>query len=245
MNKKPSISIVLPVHNVEQYIKKCFESIAKQTLNDIEIIFVNDGSTDDSGKLCDDFALNDKRVKVYHKENEGALIARKIGIEKANGKYIYFVDPDDYLTSDASLEKMYQEIERRNVDILNFDIEIDGSDKEEVQDKKKYFCIEEVYIKDSYNIILNVIYRKYTWHLWNKIFKSDVCKKAVQNIKNVKMYTATDAYMYLMIAYYSRTYQSINTSPLYTYRLGSGITTHKNISLEDFKKYVIKYMLHL
>ncbi len=89
------ISIIVPVYNVEKYLKECIESILSQTYKNIEIILIDDGSTDNSGKICDEYLKKDSRVKVIHKENGGLSDARNTGIEIASGKYIGFVDSDD------------------------------------------------------------------------------------------------------------------------------------------------------
>ena len=94
------ISIIVPVYNVEKYIKKCINSILSQTFKDIEIILVNDGSTDHSGKICDDFAEMDSRIRVFHKKNGGLSDARNFGINHAIGDYLGFVDSDDYISED-------------------------------------------------------------------------------------------------------------------------------------------------
>ena len=91
------ISIIVPIYNTRRYIDKCVESIVNQTYKNIEIILVDDGSTDGSDKKCDEWKEKDKRIKVIHKENEGASSARNVGIENAKGKYIAFIDSDDYI----------------------------------------------------------------------------------------------------------------------------------------------------
>lgn len=91
------ISIIVPIYKVEGYINKCIDSILNQTYKNLEIILVDDGSPDNSGKICDEYAEKDKRIKVIHKKNEGVSIARNIGIENASGGYIAFSDPDDYI----------------------------------------------------------------------------------------------------------------------------------------------------
>lgn len=91
------VSIIVPVYNVEKYLKRCLESIVKQTYNNIEIILVDDGSIDQSGTICDNFAKLDNRIKVIHKKNEGLSITRKIGLDLATGKYISFIDSDDFI----------------------------------------------------------------------------------------------------------------------------------------------------
>ena len=99
-NEKIKVSIILPIYNVEKYIEQCLESISKQTYKNIEIILVDDGSPDNCGKIIDEYAKNDIRVKVIHKENSGVSAARNSGLEIATGDYICFADPDDILSED-------------------------------------------------------------------------------------------------------------------------------------------------
>lgn len=91
----PIISIIVPVYNVEKYLHCCIHSILAQTITDIEVLLVNDGSTDSSGTICDEYAKSDSRVRVFHKENGGVSSARNLGLDKATGKWIMFVDSDD------------------------------------------------------------------------------------------------------------------------------------------------------
>lgn len=94
------ISVIIPVYNVEQYLARCMESVINQTYKNLEIILVNDGSTDNSGKMCDEYAGKDSRIKVIHKENGGASTARNVGLSIAQGEYIGFVDSDDWIERD-------------------------------------------------------------------------------------------------------------------------------------------------
>ena len=91
------VSIIIPIYNSEQYLGKCIDSVLKQTFTDFELLLINDGSTDSSGKICDEYALKDARVRVFHKENGGVSAARNTGIKAAKGKYVTFVDADDTL----------------------------------------------------------------------------------------------------------------------------------------------------
>ena len=105
------ISVIIPVYNVEEYLHYAIESLEKQTYKNFEIILVNDGSTDDSGKLCDEYSEKYSNVRVFHKENGGLSDARNYGVKKANGEFITFLDPDDYLEN-YSLE-LLSEIQKR------------------------------------------------------------------------------------------------------------------------------------
>ena len=94
------ISVIVPIYNVEDYLCRCVDSILTQTYKNIEVILVNDGSTDNCGKICDEYALKDKRVKVIHKKNGGIADARNAGLDICCGDYIGFVDSDDYIAED-------------------------------------------------------------------------------------------------------------------------------------------------
>lgn len=95
------LSIVVPVYDVEQYLPRCIDSILEQTFTDFELILVNDGSTDNCPIICDEYADKDDRIKVIHKENGGLSDARNTGINKASGKYISFIDSDDFIVENT------------------------------------------------------------------------------------------------------------------------------------------------
>ncbi|MBQ5852329.1 MAG: glycosyltransferase family 2 protein, partial [Lachnospiraceae bacterium] len=91
------ISIVVPVYNVEKYLERCVDSLINQTYENIEILLIDDGSKDNSGQMCDEYANKDSRITVYHKENGGLSDARNYGMDRAKGEYIIFIDSDDYV----------------------------------------------------------------------------------------------------------------------------------------------------
>lgn len=114
---QPKISIVVPVYNVENYLDRCMDSLLHQTLKDIEIILVNDGSPDNSPAMCDEYARRDARVKVVHKENAGLGMARNSGLEIATGEYVAFVDSDDFVDLNM-YELLFDEAKIKQLDIL-------------------------------------------------------------------------------------------------------------------------------
>ncbi len=130
----PKVSVIIPVYNVEQYLKRCLDSVVGQTLEDIEIICVNDGSTDGSLKILKEYAAKDNRIKVINQENKGAGEARNRGIELAAGEFITFVDSDDYI-ADNCLKQMFDAM--ADVDIIISDIENIANSKEEAVIKQK------------------------------------------------------------------------------------------------------------
>ena len=96
-SKEPLISVIIPVYNVEEYLDRCLESATLQTYKNIEIILIDDGSTDNSGKMCDEWAEKDRRIRVIHQKNGGLSNARNKGIEEAKGEFISFIDSDDWI----------------------------------------------------------------------------------------------------------------------------------------------------
>ena len=113
------ISVVLPIYNVEKYLIRCLDRVTKQSYSNLEIILVDDGSLDNCSQICEEWAQKDDRVKVIHKENAGLGMARNTGIEVATGKYIYFIDSDDYIELDA-IEKMYYAASLNQADMVLF-----------------------------------------------------------------------------------------------------------------------------
>ena len=122
----PQISIIIPIYNTERYLSDCLDSVINQTIQDIEIICVNDGSTDNSAQIIEEYALKDNRIKVLHKENGGQTSSRRAGLELATGEYIGFVDSDDWIDSDM-YEKMLSIAEQYQTDIVSSGYYIEGN----------------------------------------------------------------------------------------------------------------------
>ena len=110
------ISIIVPVYNVEKYLNRCIDSIVSQTYRTLEIILVDDGSADNSGSICDKYAGKDVRIKVVHKNNGGLGFARNSGLDIATGKYVTFIDGDDYIGK-THIEEMYALIQNTKTDV--------------------------------------------------------------------------------------------------------------------------------
>ena len=108
------ISVIVPVYNIKDYLRRCVESILRQTYENIEVLLVDDGSTDGSGELCDELAAGDPRVRVFHKENGGSSAARNLAIENAKGTYLGFVDSDDHIAPDM-YEKLHKALTGSNI----------------------------------------------------------------------------------------------------------------------------------
>ncbi|MEQ3235066.1 glycosyltransferase family 2 protein [Bacteroides cellulosilyticus] len=124
----PIISIIVPVYNTEKYLSKCIESILQQTFCEFELLLIDDGSTDLSGDICDNFTSLDERIIVVHKQNEGVSVARNLGIEKARGEWVCFVDSDDYVDS-GYLLGLYSAIESNTDLVVEGYIEVDEQER--------------------------------------------------------------------------------------------------------------------
>ena len=163
------ISIIVPVYNIEKYLQKCIKSIINQTYKNIEIILVDDGSKDNSGKICDEFKQIDNRIKVIHKENGGLSDARNAGLKIAKGEYIGFVDSDDYIAQDM-FETLYKLAKENNADIsiVSF-YEIYNGKVIGVRDFKS---LEEMDKIEAMKELL--IDTKIQSYAWNKLFKKEL-----------------------------------------------------------------------
>lgn len=117
----PVISVIVPIYNVEPYLAQCVDSILSQTFKDFELILVDDGSTDNSMKICEEYASEDVRVKSYHKANGGLSSARNFGLDRALGRYVIFIDSDDYLMDNEAFSKLISYADDKELDILRFD----------------------------------------------------------------------------------------------------------------------------
>lgn len=117
----PKISVIVPLYKAEKYIRRCVDSILAQTFTDFELLLIDDGSPDNSGAICDEYAASDSRVKVFHKENGGVSSARNVGLDNACGEWITFVDADDWIVKDY-LQLCIYATEKYNLDLLKFDL---------------------------------------------------------------------------------------------------------------------------
>jgi glycosyltransferase involved in cell wall biosynthesis len=167
--EKDLISVIVPVYKVEKYLEKCIESIIKQTYTNLQIILVDDGSPDNCGKICDEYAKKDSRIEVIHKINGGLSDARNVGINRANGRYIGFVDSDDYIKEDM-YEKLINLIKEYDADIsiCNLYDVIDG--KEYVRNKDNGIH-EYSRIDILKEILLDKNIQSYAW---NKLYKKEL-----------------------------------------------------------------------
>lgn len=164
------ISVIIPVYNIEKYIEKCIRSIVNQTYRNLEIILVDDGSTDKSGWICDEYAKTDVRIRVIHKENEGLSDARNSGLNICKGKYIGFVDGDDWIANDM-YEFLYQTLTEYNADVVVCGHYIEGDngvyDSENAEGSLKIYNSHEA----VYAVVKDQEIHSYAW---DKLYKKEL-----------------------------------------------------------------------
>lgn len=169
------ISIIVAAYNVEKYLDRCIKSLVLQTYPYLEIILVDDGSTDQTGKICDDWVSKDKRISVIHKENGGLSDARNAGIGKANGKWLGFVDGDDYV-ADTMYEHLYQHRTENGITVCGYQTEKSGNLQE-------YYSIDQrlepkeavdLYLTNELYSICNNKFTYWGSFAWNKLYDSSL-----------------------------------------------------------------------
>lgn len=166
---KPIVSVIIPVYNVEQYLKQCLDSVINQTYKNLEIILVDDGSTDNSGKICDEYALKDTRIKVIHKDNGGLSDARNTGLKIATGEYITFIDSDDDIELDM-VEYLYSVL-------IKFNCKMSVCTHNVIKNNrtKKSFNLKEDFKLSSFDCIKKMLYHDGTdTSAWAKLYKKDL-----------------------------------------------------------------------
>lgn len=171
---KPKISIVVPVYNVERYLERCLKSVLSQSFDDYEVVLVDDGSTDDSGNICDIYAKSYNNFKVIHKENKGLSHTRNIGVDYSNGEFIYFLDSDDYIIPDC-LKILYENLLNTKADISCgsfgfFEDKHPLNVEYEVNNKHSIYSSEDACIKLLYG-------KRFYTSSCNILIKTEIAKK--------------------------------------------------------------------
>lgn len=215
------ISVIVPVYNVEQYLKRCVESLFVQSYKNLEIILVDDGATDQSGKICDELSCKDNRIKVIHKENGGLSDARNKGLEYATGDLIAFVDSDDYIAPNM-YERLVSVMNDTDTDIVMCRyIRFKGETCEEIIENKV-----DVKVMDTSKVLENIYGtdgETYTV-AWNKLYKRDVIADIRYPVKKV------NEDEYTTYKYFANAKKVAYTSEIlyYYFYNDNSITTKKN-----------------
>lgn len=232
------VSIIIPVHNAEPYLRQCMESVVNQTLQEIEVICVDDGSTDRSLEILRSYQAKDPRIQVIsHDIDEGCMMARKAGTMAATGEYIMHLDTDDYLELEAC-ELLYQKIAKEKVDILHFNSRVVSggslSEQEEknLQNQLRPFSHR---LKDA-QILEEFCNKKSFCQNWMKIYRTSVCKQAYSEMEDRFQVMAEDYYAFFLIAYHAKSYLGWNSPVLYNRCIRKRETEFSTVNLEKFQK---------
>ncbi len=186
---KPLISIIIPVYNVESYLDRCIQSLIDQTYRHIEIILINDGSTDGSGLICDNYTLKDNRIKVYHIENGGSSIARNYGLNKSQGDYIGFVDSDDWVKPNMYSEMLNFSIKNnlKVVECSSVELHLENHNNSET--------IEKISAKiEDRNSALKRIIKNKRFAVWRRLYQKSILEKRyfIEGILHQDVYYTID-----------------------------------------------------
>lgn len=154
--KTPAVSVVIPVYNVEQYLCECVDSVLNQTMQDFEIILVDDGATDSSGAICDRYGIQDPRIRVIYQENGGLSAARNTGLDAAAGEYVYFLDSDDYIAP-HSLEVLTALAGQEQADVVFFDATVFFTDCEPDPKVYQYHRSRDYGAKNGRQMLLDLL----------------------------------------------------------------------------------------
>lgn len=168
------ISIIIPVYNVENYLRRCLDSCLFQTYTNIEIIAINDGSNDNSGIILDEYSQKDYRIRVIHKKNEGVYKARMVGLENMKGNYFCFLDSDDYIPNDC-LKLLHDEFLNTNADIV-FGNYVEFNDENKITEKK--FVTKRIFSSQEY--IENILLDKLPSNLWGKLYRKKLFDNKIE-----------------------------------------------------------------
>lgn len=241
------ITVIVPVYNVEKYLSYCYATIAQQTYSNLEIILVDDGSTDRSGQICDEIANRDKRVRVIHKENEGLGLARNSGLKVASGKYVLFVDSDDYIEIDM-VQKLYERIVQYDVDtsFCGYSVFFEEGRKQEKESYYKDNIFEKNEIVD--NVLLEMIAGLpdapvdaiIPMSVWHALYSLDIIKKYDLSFPSERQFISEDIIFHIAYLQHANRVSYIGNA-LYNYRLANQTSLTYKFKENEFEKQKIQF----
>ena len=242
----PKLSVIVPVYNTEKYLRECIDSILAQTFRDFELILVNDGSTDGSGAICDEYAKQDKRIRVIHQENGGVTRARKAAMRIAAGSWISFVDSDDWISSDM-FEKMLEKAASSASEIIVCDALIEFPDKTE---KAESLAANGIYDKAAMTekiyptMIMDFNKRRpgISSYLCNKIFQKKLLETVFWAVDDSFVYAEDALCCYAAILECNGLY--VLRSPLYHYRQHMDSAMHQYNGTNRYANLLRSYAAH-
>lgn len=233
------ISIVIPVYNMAEYLDETISTWTAQKMQDIEIIYVNDASTDTTREVLESWRRKDSRIKIINLlQNSGPWTARIEGVNYASGEYIMFADADDTITVGAC-EELYSLIRKYKVDILHFNthvINVNNKQRRAMLSIRAFVKPYKGRLKDEGVLKGCFIEGKYQFSLWNKIYSARICKKAFSYMGKEYLCMAEDKLAFFIISFFAKSYLGVNTKARYNYYYGRGGFGKNEISREGFER---------
>ena len=226
MQNNPLISIIIPVYNVAEYVEECINSIINQSYLNLDIIIIDDGSTDNSGEICEEIAKKDNRIRVVHQHNKGLSSARNLGMELAKGRYIGFVDSDDLICSDM-YEYLFRIMEENTADIglCNYKRFTSKHDIENIENRGEVFCL------DSYSALLELF--KGTGNVkpcaWQGLYKKELLEQFPVGL------ICEDREFKVKVLFHSHII-AVGTKIKYFYRVRTGSLTRRKMGYQRLVK---------
>lgn len=220
------ISVIVPVYNTEKYIHRCIDSILAQSHTDFELLLIDDGSPDNCGVICDDYAAQDTRVRVFHKGNGGVSSARNLGIEQAQGEWITFIDSDDYVHQDFLLS-LYK---KHDVDLIISSFKVVGSSEDMVG-----YLEDIVYDEETLRGTIESLALTVNFHTpWGKLFRRDIIVNS-RLVFDEQINSGEDALFVFNYLMFTRTLR-LSNKVFYFYERGNsgGLSQHFNDIEHDF-----------
>lgn len=249
------VSCIIPIYNVpEEYMKRCIESVINQTLKDIEIILIDDGSEEKCKKLCDDYEKRDNRIKVIHQKNKGLAGARNSGLDIANGEYVTYIDGDDYIEKDG-LEKLFEYSKDRKYDVIrgqffrDYGTKIEKTHTENVEINKTYEKSEEIFYlkKQVLNFNANIssacgaLYNRKLL-IENKIYNDEKLKQGSEDVEfSFKLYDCVKTAIIVDVYFYHYVYNEDSISTYSSEENNYRVLKCFSKILENMKKQDAKY----
>lgn len=224
-SEHPFFSILIPVYNTSDTLRRTLSTVLNQSFGDIEVIVVDDGSTDNSFEILQSYQSRDARIKlIRHEKNSGLLTARHSAMKHAAGEYILFLDSDDWLELDACTV-LHDELLKNPVDVLEF-----GYIRENSKEKNPI-------VKNYENRLEKILSNEYSGTIWNKAYNCSVIKKSLEAIENFSATFAEDYYFSIIFSFFAKSFGYVDNY-LHHYMLSTGISTQKDYSLEKFERIV-------
>ncbi len=239
-NNRPKVSMIIPVCNIESYLRECLDSAVNQTLREIEIICVEDGSTDSSLSILEEYARRDPRIKlIVHPVNLGTFQTRKDGVLAATGEMILFLDGDDYLEL-RTCEELFGHARRHGVEILHFGTEVinaGGASESQMDALEKFIRPHPERIEGDEVFKACFLDGKFQFTIWNKLYAAGLCQTAYRQLPDGYILMEEDLYAFFIIAFIARSYVGLADARYYHYRYGSGITGRADMTLDRFTRH--------